>query len=109
MGHPKMNLAANPTRDGLIGLVAQCNGDKHHILWVGNDGEVHIDPLTRKQTPAEFAEEKRSEIKFRLETFDRDDALLGPVGVENNEWIDRLLRVLVDFWRSDAKGYQYRF
>jgi hypothetical protein len=103
-----VNLADSPTRDQLATLVTQCNGDAHHILWVGIDGEVHIDPLPRKITPAGFAEQKKLEVRFRLETFDKSDGHLGPVAAEDSVWMNRLYSILIGLWKANVRGYQYR-
>ena len=52
-----MNLAQNPTRDELNDLFAACDDNAaHHILWVGHNGEVHLDRLPDDLTPAGFGE-----------------------------------------------------
>ena len=47
-----MNLAKNPKPAELAALLTRCNdAGSSHILWVGFDGRVHLDPLPANLTP----------------------------------------------------------
>jgi hypothetical protein len=101
-----MNLAENPTEAELRLLMRLANDDAaHHMLWVGNDGEVHIDPLPENVSPVAYAETKQSEMRFRFETLDRGNSYVGYEASQDEQWVSRLYRALTRSWASGVHGY----
>ena len=50
-----MNHKQNPTKEELIALLLPLNDEAaSHVIWVGLDGEVHIDPLPDDLTPVGY-------------------------------------------------------
>ncbi|MFP5234753.1 MAG: hypothetical protein ACLGSD_02535 [Acidobacteriota bacterium] len=101
-----MNLKSDPTPQQLMNLLAkQDDNAGHHVIWVGHDGEVHIDLLPRRLNPAGFSAENRSRIKFRLETCDRGNGYVGPSAATDSAWVDQLYGALLRLWEEDYEGY----
>jgi hypothetical protein len=101
-----MNLAENPTEAQLRLLMRLANDDAApHMIWVGNDGEVHIDPLPQNISPVGYVERKESEMRFRFETFDRGHGYVGREASEDEQWVSRLYRALTRSWASGVHGY----
>lgn len=102
-----MNLKNNPTEIQLQRLLARADDDAaHHLLWVGKSGEVHLDPLPENMNPIAFSEQRNTEMKFRLESFDRGNGYVGQHAAEDGPYVARLLGELTDAWVSGVDGYE---
>lgn len=93
-----MNLNSNPTLDQIKALVAACDDDAgHHCMWVGSDGEVHIDlapdgPLA--------LEEATPSMKLRFETFCEGNGYVGVAAAADDQHVRSLFNALVHQWPS---------
>lgn len=101
-----MNLAKNPKPAELAALMTRCyDAGSSHILWVGFDGRVHLDPLPANLTPVGFQRRHEKEMKFRQETFQRGNDYVGPNAATDAAWVAKLFNELVYLWEKDFKGY----
>ena len=95
-----MNLTENPSPGELVGLLFK-QDDKagHPSIWVGYDGQVHIDRFSSGfdiHNPA---------IKFRLETCTKGNEYGGPVAASDEIWVKRVYTALLENWESGETGY----
>jgi hypothetical protein len=98
-----VRLSGNPTIEQFKAILASVDDDDaHHILWVGYDGVVHLDP----KRPNGIDEEK---IKFRYETFDQGGGWTGKGAAEDEESVKRFYESLLEFWAAGRKGYMDSF
>ena len=103
-----MNLNNNPTMDELRNLVAGCDdGACSHIVWVEKNGDVHIEPNPEHILPKHW--DDRPSLQFRLETLDRGNGYVGPDAANDEEWVERLFKGLVDNWARGTQGYCDQF
>jgi hypothetical protein len=101
-----MNMAANPTRPQLDGLIATADDEAaHHMLWLDFQGGVHLTALPNDLTPAGFAKTNSNVVKFRLETFNRGNGYVGLEAVKDKRWMERLFIALDQAWKMDETGY----
>lgn len=77
----------------------------HHMLWVGRDGEVHIDPLPHGEIPAVYAKQHEPEMKFRYETLQRGNDNVGEHAAQDDGYVGMLFNQLTRSWASGASGY----
>lgn len=100
-----MTSTLQVSKGALSGLVAECNDNAaDHVLWVSDEGTVHLDVLARGVTAAGFAELNAPELKFYLDPFRRGDGYVGPAASRDTIWINRLFLALDRRWRDDATG-----
>jgi hypothetical protein len=100
-----MTSTLNASRSVLAGLLSQCNdnvGD--HLLWVSEDGHVHLEPLARGMSAANFEELNASELKFRLDVFRRGEGYVGPDAAKDQIWVNRLFLAIERLWAADTTG-----
>jgi len=101
-----MNLTKSPSKDDLRALLAACDDNAgHHVIWVSHDGEVHIELLPEGLTPAHWAMQNESRIKFRYETFITGNGYVGLGASTDMKWIDTLFSLLLRDWDRDAHGF----
>jgi len=101
-----MNLNNNPNFGELQAILRALDDDGGpHIVWVGFDGEVHIDPLPKGLLLVGYHETIRKQSKFRLETLDRGNEYVGQKAAGDKNWVERLLGGLNRLWRDNATGY----
>jgi hypothetical protein len=102
-----MNLAHNPTEKQLAELLARVDDTSDsHVLWVGQTGEVHLDPVrSTKQLsegqPIWFGPEAR----FRWETFGQGNNYVGKSAASDSAWVHRLYKEIIFLWESGFTGY----
>jgi len=100
-----MTSTLNASRSVLASVLSQCDDNAaDHVLWVGHDGQVHLDALPRGVTANSFAALNEPDIKFRLDTFQRGDGYVGPAASKDQIWINRLFVALDRLWANDTKG-----
>lgn len=93
-----MNLTKAPTRQQLRALMfAVDDGSDHHVVWVGHDGEVHIEAM-QGRTPASWEEQNEARIRFRLESYQRGNGYLGPDAAKDDQWVGRVFEQLTKAW-----------
>ena len=73
----------------------------HHVLWVANDGEVHVSPVPKDTTPLGF-QQSHPEMKLRLGTFEAGNGYVGAEAAEDRDWINQLFDAVAREW-SKAK------
>ncbi len=95
-----MNLTAKPSLTELASLLRKEDDNAgHHSIWVGYDGQVHIDQFSSGfdiHNPA---------IKFRLETCTKGNQYVGPVAAGDEIWVKRVYSALTENWESGETGY----
>src|SRR5438094_4501800 len=100
-----MNLNASPTKEQLQQLLVPHDdraGD--HVLWVDDQGDVHIAQVPRSLT-AEAFERSNLAMRLRCETFQKGKEYVGPEAAGDSEWVSRLFEALVSEWpKAQAKG-----
>jgi len=100
-----MTSTLNASRSVLASLLSQCDDNAaDHVLWVSHDGQVHLDPLERGRSANSFAELNASEIKFRLDAFQRGDGYVGPAASKDAIWINRLFVAIDRLWANETTG-----
>ncbi len=101
-----MNLNMHPTKEQLRDLLRNHDDSaNHHIIWVDNDGEVHIDQLNNQISPASFTESLSGRMRFRLETFSKGKGYVGLDAAQSDPWVDQLYSSLIDLWGRNETGY----
>src|SRR5512140_416126 len=102
-----MNLSSTTSIEQLRELIAGCNDNQtSHIIWVDNQGEVHVTPIPEEATPASWADGMRERMRFRFETLKQGTGFVGPEAAEDDAWMGRLYASLTKFWESGARGYR---
>ncbi len=105
-----MNMNNNPTRAELKQLLgAADDGAAHHMLWVGFDGEVHVDPIPSHLSPVGYYKSMEDVMKIRLETFQQGNEYVGPTAEADTNWVNRVFVSLEKDWASGFSGYQDLF
>lgn len=105
-----MNMNKNPTRDELKQLLSGADDEAaHHMVWVGFDGEVHIDPIPHHLSPVGYYESMKDVMKFRLETCQQGNRYVGDAAAADRTWVDQLFGALEKNWTSGFTGYQDLF
>jgi hypothetical protein len=99
-----MNMDKNPTVEELRQLIMACNDlAGHHVLWVANNGDVHVSRVPKGVSPVGF-QEAQSEMQLRYETFEAGNDYVGPEAAKDNEWINQLFDALTKAWpKAKAK------
>lgn len=101
-----MNLNHNPTLEELKQLVASQQDEKYdHILYVTKAGDVHFAKLGPELVPAEWDEQNEDSYQFRLESFHQGNGYVGPEAAQADDWMQRLMRALLNNWRTKEVGY----
>lgn len=101
-----MNMNDNPTTEELTGMVARCDDNAgRHMLWVSNDGAVHLDEVPRPLTPVGFIREAGLDVRFRFETFAATNGYVGQTAANDQRWIAQLFGWLKTHWQNGDTGY----
>ena len=102
-----MNLAKKTSETELQTLLASADDNSgSHVLWVENNGEVHLDNVSRSVRLADgqpiwFGPKAR----FRWETFCQGNDYVGPKAAGDPEWVSKLYREIVYLWEIGFTGY----
>lgn len=100
-----MNLNNSPTIEQLRDLIAAADDNEcSHQIWVGKNGEVHL----QKSTDLRWNDRQMDRIdyeQFRLETFDQGNGYVGKSAAKDEKWISDLFRGLQMAWQKNATGY----
>jgi hypothetical protein len=100
-----MTSTLNASRSVLANLLSHCDDNAaDHVLWVGHDGQVHLDALSRGVTANSFAALNEPDIKFRLDTFQRGEGYVGSAASKDQIWVNRLFVALDRLWTNDTNG-----
>ncbi len=73
------------------------------MVWVGKDGEVHIEALGKDRSPVAL-QERRPEMKFRLEAFRQGGGYVGKTAARDEEHVQDLFDDLVKHWADGRTG-----
>lgn len=96
----KMNLNDTHTPDDLAHLFAQHDDqDDCHILWVSENGQVHLDCLPAGMEEEEF-EKRTPNMRARLRTYRRGSGYVGRKAAADRDFIGRVHRTLTEHWRD---------
>jgi hypothetical protein len=100
-----MNLSNNPTEAQLVALLAACD-DKaaDHVLWVSEEGEVSLTPLSVGESPARFIETTPG-LCFCHETYPAGEGGVGSAASRKGDYVSLLYCDLRDAWRRGRRGY----
>lgn len=100
-----MNLNKNPTTSELATLYAACDDtNANHVLWVDDDGAVHITPVPEGVPPGQLAKQLPG-LRFRYETAIAGNGYVGAKAAEDEAYVSRMLSHLVRDWREGLRGY----
>lgn len=93
-----MNLRKAPKLDDLKELFAR-RKDKndHHVLWVCETGQVHLESLPAGVDPETF-ERSRPSMRLRLKTYNRGAGYVGRHAAADEHFIRRVYDCLLDHW-----------
>ena len=90
--------------EDMVELLAAVDDEKgHHILWVDNDGIIHLDEIGA-QTPASFATERKKVMRFRWETFCAGNGYVGTNAAANHTYVANTLAELREDYRLGKTG-----
>ena len=102
----RTNLAHGATVAGIAGLLAACDDEAaHHVIWVGSDGGVHVDPLPETMGSPEFEERLGKAFRFRRETCVAGNGYVGAEAAADVSYVKQLLGELQEAWDSGVVGY----
>ena len=94
-----MNLKNNPTAAQLQPLIAACEDSKgHHMLWIDNEWDVHIQRFDQNLTKADWL--KTMEGKYREladETWRQGNGYVGPAAAADPKHVQEVFDMLIDF------------
>jgi hypothetical protein len=100
-----MNLGKNPTVAELQELLRTADETAgHHMLWVDSTGGVHLDLIPEDLTPAAFEQRIADRLRFRYETYQRWNDLVGSSAAADYEYSRDLFETLCRDWREGHKG-----
>ncbi|WP_349572442.1 hypothetical protein [Azotobacter salinestris] len=69
-----------------------------HILWVCEEGEVHLDRLPAGMEEEEF-EKRTPAMRVRLRAYRRGKGYVGKKAAADREFIGRVHQTLTEHWR----------
>lgn len=93
-----MNLNSSPTKSQLEALIAACDDSAgHHVVWVDNTGNVHIDVVPQGLTPIGF-EQSKPRMIMRYETFSCGTDYVGPSAAKDSKHVAEIFESLVSEW-----------
>lgn len=105
-----MTATLNASRTVLANLLSECDDNAaDHVLWVGHDGQVHLDALPQGVSANSFAALNEADIKFRLDAFQRGDGYVGRASSKDQIWINRLFVAIDRLWADDTSGLVKKF
>ncbi|GAA5497028.1 hypothetical protein Rhal01_03216 [Rubritalea halochordaticola] len=97
--------ARNLTKEGVKSLLEIQHDDRgDHMLWVANNGDIHIDLIPEELSPLDYHEKIEQSLKFRLEVFPCGNQIVGPLAAKDDEWIGKLYKILINNWNADKRG-----
>ena len=98
--------AKDLTVAGLAELLSSVDDELgHHVLWVGDDGVIHLD-LDPMIGPADYQRQlKAAGMKFRYETYVRGNGYVGAEAARDERWVAELHRDITRDWAAARKGY----
>ena len=100
-----MNLDKNPAAAQLAALYATCDDrNANHVLWVDEDGDVHITPVPKGLPPGQLAKQL-PRLRFRYETAMAGNGYVGAKAADDEEYVSRMLAHLIRDWRAGLRGY----
>lgn len=104
-GNGQMNMNHGIiSRDEMKGLLSAADDDgAHHVLWVGEDGTVHLDPVPAHMSAAGYAEGLQA--RFRLKASVRGKGYTGPIAAANEGYVDKICSHLETLWAKGTRGY----
>lgn len=93
-----MNLNNQHTPEDLAKLfAARKDKQESHILWIAENGEVHLDALAPELGEEEF-EKRTPAMRARLKTYHRGKGYVGKKAAADKEFIGRVYRTLQQEW-----------
>jgi hypothetical protein len=103
-----MNLNKQPTIDELSELfAARKDSLDNHILWVCEEGEVHIDPLASGVPEEEFVT-RHPTMRTRLSMYRRGHGWVGKKAAADKQFMNNVLQTLHEAWRQAEKQSEIR-
>ncbi len=98
-----MNLNNQPTIDQLARLfAAQKDSLDSHILWVGEEGEVHMDSLGTCTQEREF-DEQHPHMRARLKMYRKGQGYVGKKAAADKQFLGQVLDTLSSEWGNAQK------
>lgn len=95
-----MNLNQNPRIEELVSLLSSVNDNtSNHTMWVGVDGEVHLEAVDARS----LADSPK--VQFRYETCIKGNGYVGAKSVKDASYVKREYDALVKNWADKEKGY----
>jgi hypothetical protein len=101
-----MNLNNQPTIDQLARLfAAQKDSLDNHILWVCEQGNVHMDGLGACTEEKQF-DDQRPHMRARLKMYRKGQGYVGKKAAADKQFLGRVLHTLSSEWGNaqDASG-----
>jgi len=83
------------TRERVRELIGSGDDSKHSQLRVSKDGRAYISYVV--------SAEDIDNLCFRIETWVKGNGYVGPDAANDDDWVDRVYKVLHDNW-PDPKG-----
>lgn len=103
-----MNLNKQPTIDELANLfAARKDSLDNHILWVCEEGEVHIDPLASGAQEKEFSN-SHPQMRTRLRMYRRGQGYVGKKAAADKVFMGRVLQTLQSAWVENQQQSSVR-
>jgi len=100
-----MNLTQNPTIEELKKMVAQCNDDAHHIVWVSKEGEVNIEAFQPgRDDHFQWRRENEDNIQFRFSIIAACGGYFGPEAATDDRWMGELFNGVLTHWDKKSRG-----
>lgn len=104
----ELNLNNQPTVDELAELFAkQRDTLDDHVLWVCEEGGIHIDRLAPNTDETEL-ERVHPRMRARLRTYRRGKGYVGKKAAADREFMGRVLRTLQSEWPEAQKQAEVR-
>jgi hypothetical protein len=95
-----MNMNSSPTIEDFRALMRQCNDETHHhIVWIGRDGEVHVDPMPHELGPIGF-ERAKPEMMVRFATLSMGAGYVGPEAAADEAWSRDAYEAVCRHWKT---------
>lgn len=103
-----MNLNEQPTIQELAKLFAARKDTlDSHILWICDEGEVHIDSLSPCTTEDEF-EQRKPGMRARMKMYRRGQGYVGKKAAADTQFVGRVLETLQQEWPALREGQGVR-
>lgn len=93
-----MNLKQTPCAEELKRMFASLRDkNDHHVLWVCETGQVHIDKVEPGMDAQAFAQQRPS-MRLRLKTYHRGAGYVGPKAAADDQFINKVYDCLMEHW-----------